>query len=176
VQTIAGVPDPLSGLTANMQSLGVGQAYYPTVVPPPTSYYPVQPSATAPYGQPAHYPPGYVTNSQGYPVNASNGLVRSEHNVVILKNLDPEVTEQELQAVLGKTVSPISLEIKRSSDSKKRSCSAMATFRSHKEAKRVAEHFRKREIHVRKRVIKADIGKDSSPRSAVQPPVVNGST
>jgi RNA recognition motif-containing protein len=117
-----------------------------------------------------------VINSQGYPVNATNGLVRSEHNTVILKNLDPEVTEQELQAALGKTACPVTMDIRRSPESKKRVISAIVTFRSHKEAKRVAEHFRKREIYIRKKAIKAEIGKDSSPRSPVQPTVVNGST
>lgn len=175
-QAVAVVPDQVAALSTGMQSLTMNHSYYPAVAPASIPYYSMQPPAAPSYGHSAQYQPGYVTNSQGYPVNAANGLVRAEHNVVILKNLDPDVTEPELQAVLGKTVSPVSLNIMRSPDPKKRSISATAVFRSHKEAKRVAEHFRQRQIHVRKRPIRADIAKDSSPRSALQPPVVNGST
>jgi hypothetical protein len=160
-----------------MQGLAMGQNYqYAAIAHAPSPYYPVQAPVPGPYAPATPYSSSYVTNSQGYPVNAANGLVRSEHNVVILKNLDPKITEHELrQIAFEKTISPISLDIKPSSDGKKRT-SAIATFRNHKDAKRVAEHFRKRDVHVLHRVIRADIGKDSSPRSAVQPIVVNGST
>ncbi|KIW08919.1 uncharacterized protein PV09_00837 [Verruconis gallopava] len=170
------ISDPVHTLATDFQSMGLSRPYYAPVEPVPAPYYAVQ-SPQAPAYVPATQPPAnYVTNSHGYPVNTTNGVVQSEHNVIILKNLDPDITEQELYIVLGKTVSPTSLDIKRTSDSKKKSISAVATYNSYKDVKRVCEHFRGRNIHVRKRVVKAEIGKDSSPRSAVQPAVVNGST
>lgn len=165
--------EPLLEVTNSMQSPSMGTNYGAASTPYCTIK---QPSPAAQYSPNVQYQTNYVQNSQGYPVNATNGLVQSEHTKVIFKNLVSSVTDEELLENMPKSTAPIGLHVRRSSDSQKRTTTAIGTFSCHKDAKRVIDHFRKKKIHIRHREVNATMAKDSSPRSTMQPTVVNGST
>lgn len=119
--------------------------------PLPVSYEPVQP-----------YPPGYVPNGNGLPVNASHGVVQKEYKVVIFKNLDPEITSDELRYKMRKTVEPARLTVKPPLEGK-RHTTAIATFNNYKEVKEVVEYFKRKDVQFKGRRLTAQIGKDSDP-------------
>jgi hypothetical protein len=148
----------MEALTNNFQSLGVSSAYYTTA----TDYY--GPGSAAP---PLHYPivaaPVYTKNSNGLPVNVTNGGVAVECREVIFKNLSSKTKEEDLLSKIKKAVKPLNIEFKKHPDTGKPTGTAVAYFASGKDAKRVVKYFQSYSVSLGNRPMIAELGNNLTP-------------
>jgi hypothetical protein len=91
-----------------------------------------------------------------------------------MRNLDPKTAEKELRKEIEKTkVIPNHVKLNKYDNIKKKSISAIVTFRNYHDANKVKEHFEIAPRHVRNRQVAVAWGKESAPPP---PPMVLSST
>lgn len=124
------------------------------VYPTPVTYYPAAPAMTAPVIlMPA------MTNEHGLPINAANGVVRTESRGLHISGLNWHASEAELRDLLRPYGRPLGVDLKRSY--------ATVRFGTAEEVRRAVESLDKRSWKGRTIAVKED--RDST---AVSQPVI----